>query len=307
MTGSSVDGLPRWRRQLAECVLLPAIGASLPWALAGRPVRARAARGHVLGDETARALAMYSRLGFGCDEPSWALRHRLTRIVDQIDPALSATRGDRWIDRHVAICGDPLPARACVVVGFHYGTGFWSLRHLRRQGHRVSFLSARIDPAQWHAQPLRLAFMRWQQRQVAHAGDAPVIYVGGSGVRIRTALRQGTSVLALIDVPEPATQTVRVGLLGHDVWFPNGILRLGAAERVPLFGFVGSFAPQTGDRRLRFTRLPDDPDGALRALVALLEAAIGDDPAAWHFWAQWPRFRARARPRQDAVRPSALR
>jgi hypothetical protein len=220
------------------------------------------------------------------------MRHRLTRIIDQIDPSLSALRGDSWMDRHVAIAGDALPPAPCVFVGFHYGTGFWSLRHLRRHGHRVSFVSAPIDAAQWRTEPLRLAFMRWRQKCVVSAGGAPIIYVGGSAERIRTALRQGTSVLALIDVPEPTTSAVRVALLGHDVQLPDGILRLAASEKVPLVGFVGALDTRTGARRLHFTRLPNDPDAALRALVDLLEASIRDDPAGWHFWAQWPRFRA---------------
>jgi hypothetical protein len=289
------DAWWRWRRQAAECALLPAIAAALPWPLAWRTLRAIAARGHAFGEETARALAMCSHLGFAGDAKSWAMRHRLTRIIDQIDPALSAVRGDGWMDRHVAIAGDPLPPAPCVVVGFHYGTGFWSLRHLRRHGHHVSFVSAPIDAGQWRTEPLRLAYMRWRQKCVAAAGGAPIIYVGGSAERIRTALRRGTSVLALIDVPEPTTSAVRVPLLGHDVRLPDGILRIAASEKVPLVGFVGAFDARTGARRLRFARLPDDPDAALRALVDLLEAAIRDDPAGWHFWAQWPRLRATAR------------
>jgi hypothetical protein len=284
------DARHRWRRQVGECLLLPAVAAALPWPLAWRVLRLIAARGHGFGEETAQALVACGQLGYVADTPSWALRHRLTRIVDQVDPALSATRGDRWLARHVAIAGDPLPPGACVFVGFHYGTGFWSLRHLRRHAHRVAFVSAPIDTGRWRGEPLRLAFARWRQARVAAAGGAPVIYVGGSAERIRAALRNGTSVLALIDVPEATTSTARVRLLGRDLSFPDGVLRIAATEGVPLVGFVGSLDPGTGARRLRFTRLPDDPDAALGALATLLEGAIRDDPAGWHFWAQWPRF-----------------
>jgi hypothetical protein len=45
-------------------------------------------------------------------------------------------------------------------------------------------------------------------------------------------------------------------------------------------------------RRIRFTRLPDDSLRAVRALAALLDEAIRRDPAAWHFWPEWPRFQA---------------
>ncbi|MGE5171585.1 MAG: hypothetical protein ACM3JC_14580 [Rudaea sp.] len=295
-TTAHVRHFEPWRRQLGECLGLPALAVTLPWPLAWRALRALATRGHGFGDETTQALAIGAQLGFVAAPTSWALRHRLTRMIDQIDPALSATRGDGWMDRHLAVSGDALPRAPCVVVGFHYGTGFWSLRHLRRHGHRVSFVSAPIDTAQWREEPLRLAFARWRQRRVASAGGAPVIYVGGSVEKIRAALREGTSVLALIDVPEATTSPVRVRLLGHDVWLPDGILRIAAAEGVPLIGFVGSFDARTGARRLCFTRLPGDPDTALDALTALLEGALRDDPAGWHFWSQWPRFRAAAAP-----------
>lgn len=283
-----------WRRQIAECVLLPAIGAALPWPVAWRVLRMLAARGRFFDDETTRAERICDAQRFVHDRSSWLQRHRLTRIVDHIDAAISATRGDRWMARHLVVEGDPLPAGPCVFIGFHYGTGFWSLRHLRRLGHRVSFLSAPIDAEQWRAEPLRLAFMRWRQRRVADAGGAPVIYVGGSSDRIRAALRGGASVLALIDVPEPGTSTATVRLLEQDVQFPDGILRIAAAERVPLAGYIASLDARDGTRHLRFTRLPDEPAQALQALAAMLDAALRRDPAAWHFWSEWPRFATRA-------------
>ena len=280
------------RRQVGECVVLPAVAALLPWPLAWRTLGALAAREHFFGIETMRALSICEAQGFVPDARLWRQRYRLTRAVDHIDPAISALRSDRWMARHLRVDGDPVPREPCLFVGFHYGTGFWSLRHLRRLGHRVSFVSAPIDPAHWRGEPLRLAFIRWRQANVARAGGAPVIYVGGSADRIRAALRAGTSVLGLIDVPEPTTSTVTVRLLGRDVQFPDGLLRIGASERVPLVGYVASLDERTGARRLRFTRLPDDPADALHALAALLDAAIRTDPAAWHFWSEWPRLAA---------------
>ena len=287
---------PTLRRQFAECVMLPAIGMALPWPLAWRAMRALAARGRAFGRETREAQAMCATQGLLQDPSSWTQRYRLVRIVDHVDPAISATRSDRWMDRYLSVEGDPIPAGPCVFIGFHYGTGFWSLRHLRRLGHRVSVLSAPIDAQHWRAEPLRLAAMQVRQKRVAEAGGAPVIYVGGSAERIRAALSRGTSILALIDVPEPSSATVRVPLLGRDVQLPDGILRIAASQNVPLVGYVAALAPDTGMRRLRFTRLPPDPASALRALATLLDAAIRSDSAAWHFWGQWPRFVVRPAP-----------
>jgi len=215
----------------------------------------------------------------------------MTRIVDSIDPALSASRGDAWMDRHVTVGGDALPGGPCIFVGFHYGTGFWSLRYLRRSGYRVAFVSAPLDANRERDGLVRFAFIRWRQNRVADAGGAPIIYVGGGAERIRAALRKGVSVLALIDVPEPATSTVPVQVLGHALRFPDGILRIGEAEKVPLVGFVATLDQASGSRHLQFIRLPPSSDGSVHALAAMLDAAIRSDPAGWHFWAQWPRLR----------------
>lgn len=289
----------------AECVALPATVAALPWPLAWRAIRALAAHGGVFRAESERALAGCAAHGLVADPASWLERHRSMRIVDHVDPAISALRGDRWMDRHLRVGGDVPPSGPCVFVGFHYGTGYWSLRYLRRRGHRVAFVSAPIQAAKVPGEPLRLAFLRWRQRRVEAASGAPVIYVGGSSERIRNALRNGVSILALIDVPEATTSTVGVPLLGHRVQFPDGILRIASSERVPLLGYVASLDAKTGRRELRFTRLPDDPAQAVRALAAMLDAALREDPASWHFWSEWSRFSAPAHtsPAADAGAP----
>lgn len=287
--------LAPWRRQIAECVLLPLLGAALPWPLAWRALRALANGGRLFGAETARAQAVAIREGFAKDPVSWASRHRLTRLIDQVDPALSWTRGDRWMSRRLAVGGDPLPEGPCIFVGFHYGTGFWTLRHLRVNRHRVSFVSAPVNAAQCPGQPLRYAFMRWRMRRVADAGGAPVIYVGGSRDRIRDALRSGVSVLGMVDVPQPSSSRVAVPFLGGEAWFPDGLLRLADAEKVPLVAYVASLDYRHGGRRLQLTRLPAGRRDALGALAAMLERAVCSDPAAWHLWGDWTLF-VKARP-----------
>lgn len=293
--------------RFADYIGLPAMAAVLPWPLAWRAIRAIAARGRAFGNEAERTLAACEAHGMVTDRAAWLARHRSMRIVDHVDPAISATRGDGWMTRHLRIEGDTPPRAPCVFVGFHFGTGFWSLRYLRRLGHGVSFVSASIEAAQVDGDPLREAFLRWRQRRVEAAGGAPVIYVGGSSDRIRAALRDGVSVLALIDVPDATTSTLAVPLLGHDVQLPDGILRIAVSEGVPLVGYVASLDAQTGTRRLRFTRLPDDPTQALRALAGMLDAAIREDPASWHFWAEWPRFSAVAPASPTAGAGAAVR
>ncbi|MGE5088769.1 MAG: hypothetical protein ACM3QY_06560 [Candidatus Levyibacteriota bacterium] len=288
MTTSFAEG--RWR-QVGECLLLPALAASLPWRIAWPLLRALARRGFLFGEVAARAAEAAARRGYAKDPAAWACSHRLMRIVDQVDPAISSSRSDRWMASHLTVDGDPLPPGPCILVGFHYGAGFWSLRHLRRSGHRVSFLSRAIDASLAPGQPLRLAFMHWRMRQVEKAGGAPVIYVGGSVDRMRAALREGISVLGMVDVPEPtSTKRAEVPFLGAMARFPDGLLRLAASEKVPLVAYLARLDPQSGCRRLTLARLPLGDEAPMRSLAAQLERAIRDEPWGWHLWEQWPLF-----------------
>lgn len=301
MTASTeeTNGGPRKRlahggfvRTLLECVVLPAIAVVLPWRVAFRVYRSLAARRIVFERESERALDACRAMLPVADEPAFARAHALTRVVDHVDPVLSFFRSDRYLDRHVRVDGDPLPDAPCLLVGFHYGTAFWALRHLRRRGRRVAFLAARVTARQCGGDRLRLAFMRFRKLCVERAGAAPVIFVGGSRERIGAALRDGTSVVGLIDVPD-APHAHRVTLLDRDVRWPDGVLRLAEAEGVPAVAFVAALDRATGARRLTFRTLPSQRDPALRSLAALLDEAIARDPAGWHLWAEWPRFLAR--------------
>lgn len=283
-----------WRargRQFAECIFLPLIAVSMPWPAAWRVLHWFARRGRFFGSETERALAMAAQRGFADDPGRWGIRHRLTRYVDQVDPALSWLRGDRWMDRHLVVDGDPLPAGPCVFAGFHYGTGFWTFRYLRHHGHTVSAIAWPVVAEEFPGEPVRHAFERWRMDRVARAGGAPVLYVGASVWKIRAALAAGTSVLGLIDVPQPTARSrVTADFMGAAARFPDGLVRIAQSKGVPLVAYLASLDPKTGRRHLTFKHLRPDAGNAMRALAAMLERAIRDDPAAWHLWANWPQF-----------------
>ena len=276
-------------RSLAECIVLPAVAVVLPWRLAFRGYRGLAARGRAFHRESVRALEACRASVRVDDERAFLRTHALTRIVDHVDPVLSFFRRDRYLDRHVRIDGDPLPDVPCLFIGFHYGTAFWALRHLRRGGRRAAFLAARVTVRQCAGDRVRLAFMRFRTRCVERAGGAPVIFVGGSRERIAAALHDGTSVIGLIDVPDVAHAT-RVSLLDHDVRWPDGLLRLAESEGVPTMAFIAALDAETGARRVEFRRLPAAREAALKALASMLDDAIRRDAAAWHLWSEWPRF-----------------
>jgi hypothetical protein len=268
---------------------LPAIAIVLPWSLAWRSLRAITHRGHAFAQETDRAFAACREQGLAADEASWSSAHRLMRLVDHVDPALSFFRSDRYLDRHVVVDADPLPPSPCLFVGFHYGAGFWALRHLRRLGYRASFLAANVTARQCPGQPLRLRFMRFRKRCVERASGAPVILVGGSRERIASALREGTSVVGLIDVPD-AAHAANVELLGQSLRWPDGLLQIAQSEGVPVVAFAAALEGTSGVRRIRLRTMPADRAAAMRTLASLLDEAIRSDSSGWHLWAEWTRF-----------------
>jgi hypothetical protein len=283
-------------RDLRECLLFPAIAILLPWSLAWRLLRLIARRGRAFAHEADRAREACRVHGLVDDDASWSSAHRLMRIVDHVDPALAFFRGDRYLDCHVVVEADALPPGPCLFVGFHYGNAFWTLRHLRRLGYRASFLAANVTARQCPGQPLRLRFMRFRKRCVERASGAPVILVGGSRERIASALRGGTSVVGLIDVPE-ATHSTRVELLGQSLQWPDGLLQIAQDAGVPVVAFIATLDGH-GARRIRLRTMPADPAHAMQALAALLDDAVRSESSAWHLWAEWTRFSAEGRPSQ---------
>jgi lauroyl/myristoyl acyltransferase len=129
----------------------------------------------------------------------------------------------------------------------------------------------------------------WVQR----AGGTPIIFVGGSSDRIRTALRAGTSILGMVDVPLPSsTNVVELPFLDGVGRFSDGLVRLAATEGIPIVAYLPKFDPVTGGRRLALTRLPLGGEDPMRSLAAMLDRAVRDDPPAWHLWVHWPHFMA---------------
>ena len=276
---------------LSECVLLPLLAILLPWRVFWRMARRLAVHDLLFRDETAHALNAAMAQGHAAEAGDWRNRQRLVRIVDLADAALSGTRGDGWMSRRIIVDGDRPPEGPCLFLGFHYGTGFWVLRYLRSLGQRVSFLSRRILREDFPGMPLCYAFERWRMHLVSHAGGGPVIYVGGSVAKMKSVLQDGGSILAMADVPlEHGAAGRTVPFLDGKAQLPDGLIRLAESEKVPIVAYLCRLDTGTGQRRLSFARLPDEVEDKLAWLMDLLGQAIREDPAAWHLWAEWPRF-----------------
>jgi phosphatidylinositol dimannoside acyltransferase len=280
----------RWQR-FVECVLLPVMSVLLPWPACWRLFAQIAVRSEPFADVTESALREMAARVACPDVSAWRLRHRLTRMVDQVDAALSYFRSDRWIERNLVVEGE-IPTRGpCLFVGFHYGVGFWVLRYLRAKGMPVSFLSRRIVPEEFPGACACYVFERFRMRQVARAGGGPVVYLGGSVGRMREIFQAGGSVVGLVDVPPEGNEDRRfLSLLGCRASFPTGLLDLAEAEGVQVVAYVCRLDPATGRRCLSFHSPSMQEPDRLAWLARLLEAAIRSDSASWHLWGEFPRF-----------------
>jgi hypothetical protein len=275
---------------IQECILLPTLAIALPWRVFWRILQARAARESCYHAAANSAMAVAASSGFVADKASWRKRYCLSRLVDVVDAPLSVARNDQGQKDHVIATGH-IPPSPCLVVGFHYGTGFWVLRLLRGLGHRVSFLSRPLDPRVWANSTLLKLCAQLRMKITAHAGGGPVIYLGGSIARIEETFRHGGSVLGLIDVPpEGNGRRQVVQFLSQSALFPVGLLEAADRCRVPILTYVARIDPLSGNRILDFEEVPTTEEHKLGWIIGRLERAIRADPASWHLWSEWYRF-----------------
>ncbi|TYC60144.1 hypothetical protein ETQ85_06450 [Zoogloea oleivorans] len=273
-------------RRLIEHLLIPGAGALLPWPLYFRGLSRLASNPRLLFQECAAASEGYRAI-FGITPNSeWLRRYRLTILIDRADAFISATRSDRWLEKHVTITG-AWPTGPFVGITFHFGAGMWSLRHIRSTGLRAAFLSIRFSLASFGNKLIPYWIARFRMHEVRQAGNAPVIYTGGSIKSIRKAFEQGICVIGLIDVPPHQAEKGRLGmtLFGRPAALPSGLLEIAATEDVPATAFLMSVDWRTGKRTLDiFPVPPGSPSEQIGFMSTLLNDAITEKPEAWHLW-----------------------
>ncbi len=273
-------------QDLLELFVAPGSAALLPWRLAAAWLRRLAACEALYREETLAARAQAARAPGSAVDQSWVRRFRFVKLVDHADLYFSLTRGDAWLDTCVEVRGR-WPARGpFIAFTFHWGTGFWSLRHLRRAGHRPAMLSTPIGasplPDDWRG---RYAHLR--NRAVERACGEPVIYLGGAKARIREHLTGGGVLVGLLDVPRCQTpESLPVTVRGRETSLPRGLFALAMELGLPMVPFVFRLNAETGQRQLDIkTALAAGSEEALAQQAAsLFEGLLAEDSAAWHRW-----------------------
>lgn len=263
-----------------ECRALPVLAARLPWAVFYR-FSYWMCRWPWLFNEGADAALEAARAHGLADQPAvWLRRFRWTRLVDHVDASLSTRRGDDWMDRHLQVSGD-WPSGPCLAVTFHLGAGLWAIRHLRRRGRPVAFVSAPLP----QGEGTRARHERAGLEEVQRIGGSPAIHTGGGFQKICAQLATGTSVVALIDVPEAAARSRQaVQFLGRAARFPSGLIEAARLSQVPLAVFVCFPDSDTGQRRLQITHVDPSCADALQAVIGVLERHLRQASWDWHFW-----------------------
>ena len=224
----------------------------------------------------------------------WRCEYRFQQLVDHADLFWTLTRSRAFIDRRLR--GAPALAPAdhpLMVLSFHYGQGMWLMRWLAAAGRPPRFVSIRLTRE--HAgSAIAYAYARLRNRTVVKLTGVPLIFTGGARREINSALREGTTVFGLVDVPlaDPGSHPPNATLLGHPVVLPSGLLESATPGTRALI-----VTARVGDDGMREVeaREVDAQSLTVSELGDELSTRLAQAPAAWHFWHLWPLFLARGR------------
>lgn len=287
----------RWRtelRDLLELILIPGLAAVLPWPLCFRIFRRLARWDWLYHDACHAALAHAHAHGWAVGEKDWLLKRRLVTLVDHADFYLGRTRSDAWMARHLQVQGSwPATGVAQLLCTFHWGAGMWGLRHARAHGLSAHALVAALEGAHFQGRSVLHWYARARTQEVARALACPTLDTSASLRPALRALRNDEQVLAAIDVPsDQVAASEPVQLLGMRALMPKALLRLAVEQKIPITLYLTGLHFSSGARVLHIEPLGVHSDvAALAQQVFLrLDRAIQQEPAAWHFWGEAPRF-----------------
>ncbi len=278
-----------------ELVLLPGLAAILPWRWCF-PVFQRLARLHSLYREPCETALQQarSRGWAGTDEAHWLWARRLVTLVDHADHYLGLWRRDAWMAQHLQVSGQwPRDPQAVLLLTFHWGAGFWGLRHAAAHGLQPHALVASLDSQAYQGHTIRSWYARSRNAHVARVLGSPTIDVARQLKQVIRTLHEKHSLLGVVDVPaDEAQASMTVGLLGMQATLPRGLLRLAVDQQIPVVVYITGLNTGSGQRFLRIK-----PLGVHRSVETLasqvfgeLEHIIAEDAPAWHFWGIAGRF-----------------
>ena len=283
-------------RDLIELVLLPGLAAVLPWPLCFRLFRLLAHWRWLYRQVCESAVNQALARGVVDDPARWHWMRRLVTLVDHADYYLSRTHqsGERWLARHVTEEGTwPLPNRAAILCTFHWSAGMWGLRSAAHAGLHPRALVAPLDQAAFRGRTVLGWYARARTGEVTRVLGQQALDVSQSLRPVIRALRADEQIVLAVDVPsDQAAASEPITVMGMEASTPRGLLRLAVDQRAPVAVYLTGFDTRTGQRWVRIEQLGvyDDLSALIRDVFRRLDAAMAQDPAAWHFWSEAVRF-----------------
>ncbi len=274
---------------LLELVFLPGLAAVLPWHWCFAIFQRLAQANWLYRQACETALAQARNRGWaGEDEAHWIWVRRLVTLVDHADHYLGLWRGDAWMQKHLAVQGAwPNREQGVLLLTFHWGAGYWGLRHAAAQGLHPHALVASLGSQVYQGRTVMSWYARSRNAHVARTLGSPTIDVARHLKRVVEVLRHNHSLLGVVDVPaDEAKASMHVDLLGMRARVPRGLLRLAVDQQVPVVLYLTGLDTRTGERFLRIEQLGLYSSVATLAddVFGKLSQSISADPPAWHFW-----------------------
>lgn len=281
-------------RDLLEFVLLPGLAAVLPWPVCFRLFKRIARWRWLYAADSMAALEQAQQYGL-CREPEeWLAERRLVTLLDHADHYLLRTRSVAWMRRHVDVQGQwDCQGQAALLWTFHWGMGMWALRHAREHGLHAPMVLAAPSGPDFVGRTVFGRYVRARMRSVALALAEPVIFVPGGMAEVRHAIARQQQVIVVMDVPQDQVSVTRLTpLLDLPVSVPAVLPGMAVEQQLPVTVFYMGADLATGRRMLRIEPLGVHSDAGVLTdkVFANLDHLLRTAPAAWHLWAQAPRF-----------------
>lgn len=276
-------------RDFLELVLLPGLAAVLPWRVCFR-VFGWLARQHWLYQEPCHlALQRARALGWaGEDEVHWLWVRKLVTLIDHADHYLGLFRSDKWMRRHLSVEGHwPQCNKPLLLLTFHWGAGYWGLRHASASGLSPHALIATLDSGAYQGRTVLRRYAMSRNANVSRTLGADTIDVSKDLKKVSRSIRLGDPLLGVVDVPaDEARASIDVKLLGMRASVPRGLFKLAVEKQIDVVVYITGLNTQTGQRFLTIKPLGiyGDTQNLANAVFQELDSFIALDAPAWHFW-----------------------
>lgn len=274
---------------LLELVIIPGLAAILPWRVCFRIFGWLARQPWLYREPCNLALQRARTLGWaGEDEVHWLWVRKLVTLIDHADHYLGLFRSDKWMRRNLCVEGHwPTSDKPHLLLTFHWGAGYWGLRHASASGLRPHALIATLDSGAYQGRTVLRRYAMSRNANVSRTLGADTIDVSKDLKKVSRSIRLGEPLLGVVDVPaDEARAAIDVELLGMRARVPRGLFKLAVEKQIDVVVYITGLNTRSGQRFLTIKPLGiyDDTRALADAVFQELSSFIALDAPAWHFW-----------------------